>query len=317
MKKTPNHNSSDKQKMVVFIIIFSFFALVSSFYLLQQYNIISGAGTSGTVNFTILQSQGPPSTLGNQVIKDKSKILSFKLEVIPKKVEIHLDQYAYSMFSLRLIHHTDFPFDLAFTSNIPILKILEPYVALDPGEEQDVFFQVETDRVGTFIGHITIEDVFVFKQIPALIQIDDVDFRVAVNILSSTKTVLPGQDISAEIVVSPLFSQNLTLHYSIQDSANKIYLTEDEALAAAGGESRFQKTFSLAEPLSYNDYFLVVTAEQVGKKASGADSFAVVDSLTPTEEYPAQIYHQSPLLFFLIVLLILLFHLLIMWKRKK
>ncbi|MDP1695111.1 MAG: hypothetical protein Q8L34_06240 [Candidatus Woesearchaeota archaeon] len=316
-KLFPHHNQRDRQKLVLFVIFFSFFIFLTFFYLLQQYNLISGAPTQGTVSLNVLSGGGfrPAAGEDTPTTREQGRLISLLLEVIPKKVELHLNQYDYSRFSLHLIHHADFPFDLTFTSNIPILKILEPYVALGSGEEQDVNFQVETDQVGTFIGHITIEDVFVFKQIPVLIQIDNLDFHVAVDLL--TKTVLPGQDISAQIVVSPLFSQNLTLQYSVQDVTNKVYYMENEELVVTGGESRFQKTFSLPEPLPYNDYFLVVTAEQVDQKASGADSFAVVSSLTPTEEYPVQIYHQSPLLFFLIVLLILLVHLLIMWKRKK
>ncbi len=318
MKKRlfPHHGRGERQQLVLFVIFFSFFIFVSFFYLLQNYNIISGAGTTGTVNFTILESEKPPAILGNKIIKDKSKILSFLFEVIPKKLKLHINQYDYGLLRVRAINRADFPFDLTLSTNVRVLKILEERVPLDPGQEKELLFQVATDKVGIYIGVLTFEDTFVFKQLPVLIQVDHVDFRVTVD-LASTATVLPGQAIAAHITVDPLFTDNVTLAYSIQDVNGKIYWSEEEQATASGDSLRFQKTFALPADLPYQDYFLIATAEQLGKKASGGDSFTLAESLSPTQEFPTQIYYQSPLLFFLIVLAILLLHLIIIWRRKK
>ena len=316
-RQNSNKREQGDQRLFFFAIVFLSFALLSFFAFLQHYNIISGAGTSGTVNFTILPSERPPGELGSRIIKDKSRILSFDLEVIPKKITIHAAQYDYTLVRLRLIHHGTSPFDLAFSTNVPALKILEEHVSLKPGEEKEVILRVDTIKQGIFLGVLTITDVFVFKQLPVLIQVDHVDFRVGVDIPEAVETILPGQDLYADVIIEPLYGQNVTLAYRVQDTFEHVFLEEQESLPFSGPISSFRKTFAFSEPLPLGDYFLLISAKQLGKQAMGGDSFGVDDSLEPKREFPVRLYTQSPWLFFLIVLAILLLHILMAWHRKE
>lgn len=313
---TQQHNrSGEHQKIFSFALIFLVFSLLSFFAFLQHYNIISGAPTSGTVNFTILEGAGKEDTRAH-TIRQQGTLLSLQLEVIPSKIIVHTAQYQPSIVRLRLLHRGTSPFNLVFSTKVKALQILEERVSLNPGGEKEVTLRVDTTTPGVFLGALRIEGVSVFKQLPVFIQVDQVDFHVQVAIPTALERVLPGQSISANIIIEPVYGENVTLVYRVHDAEEKIILEEQESLSSSQQKISFRKTLAFKEPLPLGDYFLTVTAEQLGKTAAGGDSFTVVESLEPLHEFPAQLYRQSPLIFFLIVLAILLLHLVMTWRKK-
>ncbi|MBI1972924.1 hypothetical protein HYS50_02885 [Candidatus Woesearchaeota archaeon] len=282
-------------------------------------NIISGAETaSGTVSITIL---GRAGEVGEEVIKPKvrerGKLISLELEVIPDEIVARVERYQGKIISLLLRNRGDKTFNLVLSSTVSALKVTEKNVVLAPGEEKRVVLIVDTSKLGIFVGLLKIEGLFAFKQLPVFIHIlEPGAYQVRVTIPPAVKKILPGQPLFADITVESLLVDNLTLSYLIKDSADQIVVQEEEQTYAQQKTLAFRKTFALPENLALGDYFLLVEAVQPDQRAAGGDLFSVVESLEERQEFPARLYRESPLVFFLIILAILVLHI-IMTRSKK
>lgn len=320
MKEQKQQPSSSRQS--VFLLVLAFFLIVLVGYPSLSFltNLISGAGTSdgGTV---ILNITGKTGGISEEVARKEprrqGKLLSFDLEVIPQQIIEKLNQHDGKIIQLLLRNRGSRTLDLTLSTNVPILTITEQKILLPPGGEKTATVLLNTDHVGIFVGRLTIEGLFAFKQLPVSIQIDlPGDHTVSVVVPSSLKTILPGQNIFAMITLTDLQDGQLDLRYVIQDSDQQILVEEREQKPVTGGTLTFQKTFALPDTLEIDDYYLVVEATQNGKTAQGVDHFAVVDALAEQREFPERLYRESPLSFFLIVVVILLLHVFMVWHKK-
>ncbi len=322
-KRHSSHQEKRKrQQLLFFLILFVCFSYFG-FFLLKYTNIISGAGTSGTVNFTILASAGGGGGGGEEEeiarrLRNGGSILSWQLEVIPKEIKENLNRFEGKLVTLLLRNRGDKTFDLTLFTNVNILKIGEQRVILPPGGEQKVTVIIDTSQQGIFVGYLTIEGLFAFKQLPVLIKVGiPASYHLEVTIPPSAQMILPGQDIFADVVIAPLENGTIALTYLVKDSNNQILLQESEEANVTQQRLAFQKTFDLPDQLPFGRYYLLVQSDYRGEKTEDAAAFDVVETIGKQEEYPVQLYKQSPMIFFLIVLAILFLHLFMTHHKNK
>ena len=194
----------------------------------------------------------------------------------------------------------------------------ETRITLSPGAEKKISVQVDSSQTGIFIGRLSAEGNFVFKQLPVLVNIfSQGPYQVTAALPAMYQHISSTQDISAEIIFSPLSGDSLDVTYLIKNEENIPVLEEHETLAATQTTLSFQKTFDLPLLLPLGRYYLIVSANYRGVPAEDVTFFDVVENIPSEKEYPLAIYHQNPLIFFIIVLAILLLHILMTWRKEK
>jgi len=293
------------------------FGVVTYPYLSSWANVISGA-ESGTVTINITGKIGGEGGGERQLkVREGGKLISLELEVIPEEIVEELEEHQGKLIQLRLRNRGTKVFRLTLFTDVKILKIPQPEIVLPPGEQQTVTVIIDTSQRGIYVGTLTIEGLFAFKQLPVQIRIDaPTSYSVDVTIPEPQQRILSGQDIFAAIVIEPLQGGMIAITYVIKDNTDTIILREQEQTSAPSPRLSFQKTFALPDTLPLGRYYLIVETDYKGKVAHDVTHFTIVDRLVPQEEYPRRLYSESPLVFFLIIFAILILHIIMTRSRK-
>ena len=166
------------------------------------------------------------------------------------------------------------------------ILIKDPMIILGPGESKSIpidFIARIDDIPDLYLGEIILKENMVEEEILVTLEIESKDMLLDVyaEIPSTSKRVLPGKNLSAEIMILNLeeskTARDIKIEYKIRDlDGNDIF--EEEGIITIETQLEFIKSIQIPENTEYGDYILYVRAIYNGEVASASAGFEVVKS---------------------------------------
>ncbi len=195
------------------------------------------------------------------------------------------------------------------------ILIRDSMITLAPGESKSIsidFIARINDTPDLYLGKIKIKEDGTKEEILVILEIESKDILLDayVEIPSTSKRVLPGEDLLAEIMIFNLgasrTAREIRIEYKIRDlDGNDIF--EEHEIITIETQADFIKRIHIPENTEYGDYILYVRAIYNGEVASASARFEVVKSKVTLGEK----------IFIAFVILIIAIILFLSEKKKK
>jgi len=183
-----------------------------------------------------------------------------------------------------------------------------------PSETKIIILNVLSDEVGVETGRLVIKTSDNTYAIPIILETESEKVLFDVSLDLRPKTLLPGQDITAQTVIYNINEIGLVdvdIKYIMKDFTNKLIL-EDQEKITMDTQATTSKTFTIPEDLKEGNYVVIVQVIYLESVGTASEPFIVVKI-----EEPSQTDFRFVIIPLIIVLIIILGILLEKRIKKK
>ncbi len=308
----------------IFLLVFILFSIYGFDYLISHMQTITGKGSVGTVDLTVLPSpiipQPTPQAQGGASLGGSLAFFVLRTETNERISVLSLETKEYKPLSTKITlkNYGDTYLSLSASSTLSILSLPEPHIFLAPGEETLLQIDVLPSPVGIYTGFLTIVSDVVTKKIPVIIHVTSAKktFTVSLVIPPTFTTVPFAGQLFAQISLASISGEKATVTYMIQDMQNQILYQEQEELVLRS--LSFDKTLQLPTYLKEGDYAFITLVKAQGSRSSAVAHFSIRQEVQPRSETPQTLSQtKNNMLVFAIIALVLVTMISLFLREKR
>ena len=254
-------------------------------------------------------SQGGASQGGKAEKKEKEEDLQFseyKIKIITKVNKITTKEFKVINPSKNT---KEIKIDIEKLQDKVTLS--ENTFVIQPGQAKTITLTIFSDTVGVETGRMILATPTKTYAIPVILETESENVLFDVSLEVKPKTVLPGDEISAQTVIyniNEIGQVDIDVVYSIKDFYNNLILEEKEKITIETQATTSRK-FRIPVDAREGEYVIIAQVSYQGVVGTASESFFIGKIEEPSI---INVYY-----IIILIILILLFIILIIYKKRK
>ncbi|MBI2108371.1 hypothetical protein HYX09_03955 [Candidatus Woesearchaeota archaeon] len=220
---------------------------------------------------------------GGVIIEEALNVSDFSIDTSSLHFELALGDSQSKQFVVSNTGTNGLRFSVSLAGESQYIQVPDRSFSLEPGQQKNVIVSASGNRIGSYIGEITIESEGTQKKITFVLDVSSTEvlFDVKLDILSQYKQVVPGGTLRMQaslINIGAGSNSDVTATYLIKDSRGYVLHESSESFLVEKQKS-YLKEIRIPESAKFGNYIAVIEVRYANSFAVSSELFSVVEKV--------------------------------------